>query len=55
MSKKAKHTAIIAEKLYEEGELTVKEICEQLSISKTTLYSYLRHRGVKIGAARGTR
>jgi DNA invertase Pin-like site-specific DNA recombinase len=52
LSKKAQHTAIIAEKLYQERELTVKEICEQLSISKMTLYNYLRHRGVEIGAAR---
>jgi DNA invertase Pin-like site-specific DNA recombinase len=51
LSKKAQHTAIIAEKLYQERELTVKEICEQLSISKGTLYNYLRHRGVNIGAA----
>lgn len=53
LSKKAQHTAIIAEKLYQERELTVKEICEQLSISKGTLYNYLRYRGVNIGAPRG--
>lgn len=52
LSKKAQHTAIITERLYEEGELTIKEICQQLSISKMTLYNYLRHRGVEIGAAR---
>lgn len=52
LSKKAQNTAIIAEKLYEEGELTIKEICEQLSISKMTLYNYLRYRGVEIGVAR---
>jgi DNA invertase Pin-like site-specific DNA recombinase len=52
LSKKAQHTAIIAERLYEEGDLTVKEICEQLSISKMTLYNYLRYRGVEIGASR---
>ena len=50
LSNKAQHTAIIAEKLYQEGELTVKGICEQLSISKMTLYNYLRHRGVEIGS-----
>jgi DNA invertase Pin-like site-specific DNA recombinase len=49
LSKKAQHTAIIAEKLYLEDELSTKEICEQLSISKGTLYSYLRHQGVEIG------
>ncbi len=52
LSKKAQHTAIIAEKLYMEGELTVREICQQLAISKMTLYNYLRYRGVEIGAAR---
>lgn len=53
LSQKAQHTAIIAEKLYQERELTVKEICEQLSISKGTLYNYLRYRGVNIGPPRG--
>jgi len=48
LSKKAQHTAIIAEKLYQERELTVKEICDQLSISRGTLYNYLRFRGVTI-------
>ena len=52
LSKKAQHTAIIAEKLYQERELTVKEICEQLSISRGTFYNYLRYRGVNIGAPR---
>jgi DNA invertase Pin-like site-specific DNA recombinase len=52
LSKKAQHTAIIAEKLYQDGEMTTKEICEQLSISKMTLYNYLRYRGVTIGATR---
>ncbi len=52
LSKKAQHTAIIAERLYQEGEISVKEICEQLSISKMTLYNYLRHRGVEVGAGR---
>ena len=48
LSKKAKHSAIIAEKLYTEGQLSIKEICEQLSISKSTLYNYLRHQGVQL-------
>jgi DNA invertase Pin-like site-specific DNA recombinase len=52
LTKRAQHTAIIAEKLYLEGELTVREICEQLSISKGTLYNYLRHRGVEMGGNR---
>lgn len=52
LTKKAQHTAIIAEKLYLEGELTVREICEQLSISKGTFYNYLRQRGVEVGVNR---
>lgn len=48
LSKKARHSAIIAEKLYTEGQLSIKEICEQLSISKSTLYNYLRHQGVQL-------
>lgn len=49
LSRKAEHLAMIAEKFYKEGELTVTEICQELSISRSTLYSYLRHRGVKVG------
>ena len=49
LSKKAAQTAIIAEKLYQEGELSVKEICAQLSLSKGTFYNYLHHRGVEPG------
>lgn len=52
LSKKAQQTAIIAETLYQEGQLTVSEICEQLSVSRGTLYKYLRYRGVEIGAYR---
>ena len=49
LSKQAEATAIAAEALYNEGNLSVQAICEQLSISKPTLYSYLRYRGVKVG------
>lgn len=52
LSKKAQHTAIIAEKLYLEGDLTIKEICKQLAISKMTPYNYLRHRDVENGSSR---
>jgi DNA invertase Pin-like site-specific DNA recombinase len=47
---KAEATAMAAETLYCEGRLSVSAIGEKLHISKSTLYSYLRHRGVKIGA-----
>lgn len=49
LSKEAKQKAMAAETLYREGELSVQEICDQLGITKPTLYAYLRHRGVDIG------
>jgi DNA invertase Pin-like site-specific DNA recombinase len=54
LSQEAKATAMAAETLYKEGQLSVQDICDQLNISKPTLYSYLRHRGVKPGRDRGT-
>lgn len=45
LSKKAEATAMAAETLYREGQLSVQEICDQLGISKPTLYNYLRYRG----------
>ena len=53
LSKKAQHKAILAERLYLEGELSISEICEQLSISKGTLYNYLHHQGVEVGRKPG--
>jgi DNA invertase Pin-like site-specific DNA recombinase len=50
LSKQAKAKAMAAETLYREGALRVQEICDQLGISKPTLYSYLKHRGVKTGS-----
>ncbi len=47
---KAEATAMAAETLYREGRLSVSAIGEKLHISKSTLYSYLRYRGVEIGA-----
>ncbi|KPA17052.1 resolvase domain-containing protein [Candidatus Magnetomorum sp. HK-1] len=52
LPKKAEPTAYAAETLYREGKLSVQEIANKLSISKSTLYSYLRHRGVDIGIYR---
>lgn len=49
LPKKAEATAYAAETLYLEKKLTVEQIAEKLNISKGTLYSYLRHRGVQIG------
>jgi DNA invertase Pin-like site-specific DNA recombinase len=48
----AESTACAVETLYREGKLSSQQIADRLRISKTTLYSYLRHRGVPIGAYR---
>ena len=50
LSEKAKKTACTAEALYLQNELKTDDIAEQLGISKTTLYKYLRTRNVQIGA-----
>lgn len=52
LSRQAEATAMAAETLYREGTLRVQAICDQLNISKPTLYTYLRYRGVKIGDER---
>lgn len=49
LSKQAQTKAAAAEALYQERNLSIKEICHQLQLSKATLYKYLRYRGVKIG------
>ena len=48
LSKEAETTAMAAEMLYKEGNLSVKQICERLGIAKGTFYTYLKHRGVVI-------
>lgn len=45
----AEATAMAAETLYRERRLGVNNIAEKLHISQSTLYSYLRHRGVEVG------
>lgn len=49
LSSQAQATAMAAETLYREKRLSVSGIAGKLHISKSTLYSYLRHRGVDIG------
>ena len=49
LSEEAKKKARIAEALYNQKELTTQEIADQLSISRTTLYEYLKFRNVTIG------
>ncbi len=46
----AEQIACAAETLYREGKLSSQQIADRLSISKSTLYAYLRHRRVPIGA-----
>ncbi len=50
LSDEAKKTAMAAETLYKNQQHSVSEICRQLSISKPTLYNYLRSRNVQIGS-----
>lgn len=48
LSDKAQTTAMAAETLYREGKLSVRQIAQRLGISTSTLYTYLRHRGIEI-------
>lgn len=50
LSKQAEATAMAAETLYKEGDLSVRAIAERLGVSKPTLYKYLEHRKVKVGS-----
>mgnify|MGYP001094191324 CR=1 FL=1 len=54
LTPQAEKTARVCESLYKEGELSVNQIAEQLSISKATLYKYLRHQGVEIAGFKKT-
>jgi DNA invertase Pin-like site-specific DNA recombinase len=55
LSPQAEATALAAETLYRERKLSVAAIAQKLHLSKSTLYSYLRHRGVAIGPYKKTR
>ncbi len=46
--------ACVAEALYNQKEFLTEEIAKQLNISRTTLYSYLKYRNVKIGSTVNT-
>lgn len=50
LTEEKEKTAIAAELLYKEKSLSISEICSKLSISKPTLYKYLRFREVRIGS-----
>ncbi|GAB3753090.1 recombinase family protein [Spirosoma pomorum] len=49
LTKQAEQKARLAESLYKDQNFSVEQIAHELHISKTTLYKYLRHRGVPIG------
>jgi DNA invertase Pin-like site-specific DNA recombinase len=49
LSPEAEATALAAETPYRERKLSVAAIAQKLHLSKSTLYSYLRHRSVEIG------
>ncbi|MFN7571522.1 MAG: recombinase family protein [Betaproteobacteria bacterium] len=49
LSPQAQATAMAAETLYRERKRSVAAIAQKLHVSKSTRYSYLRHRGVEIG------
>ena len=51
LSKAAEQKARIGESLYKENKYSVEQIARELHISKTTLYKYLRQRGVEIGTS----
>lgn len=50
LSPQAQATAMAAETLYRERRMGVAAIAQKLHVSKSTLYSYLRHRGVEISS-----
>lgn len=48
LSKVAEDKAIVVAAHYQEGNKKVDEIAKDAEISKTTLYKYLRHRGIEV-------
>jgi len=48
LSQSAEEKSYAAETLYKGGKLSTRQIAKQLNISKTTLYSYLKHRNVSL-------
>ena len=48
LPQEAQNKTLTAEALYKDENLTAIEISRKFSISKSTIYNYLRHRGVDI-------
>lgn len=46
ISKKNRQIAVLCEEYFNEGIMTVSEICDRLEISRATYYKYLRIRGL---------
>ncbi|SDQ98738.1 recombinase family protein [Flagellimonas zhangzhouensis] len=46
LSKKNQQKAVLCEEYFNDGVLTVTEICERMNISRATYYKYLRLRGL---------
>ena len=46
LSKKNQQKAVLCEEYFNDGVLTVTEICERLNVSRATYYKYLRLRGL---------
>lgn len=55
LSPESQKTAIVAETLYKERKLSIKEIIQQLGIAKSTFYKYLKYRGVTLDTASQTK
>jgi response regulator of citrate/malate metabolism len=49
ISKQSEEKAYAVEALYKQGKLSCAKIAQQVNISKTTLYKYLKLRNVEIG------
>src|SRR5262245_52542745 len=49
LSTQAEATALAAETMYREGQLSVRQIAAKLNIAKSPIFVYLRARGVPIG------
>lgn len=48
LSQEAIRKSYIVKALYEEGRMSITEICQELKMGRSTLYRYLEERGVKI-------
>lgn len=54
LSQASRNKAAAAKTLYLDNKYSVRQICEQLNISSSTLYKYLRHEGVAVGDSKNS-